>query len=172
MNNEPKSKCEHKESTGNWKVEQGVSTAECKGCGKWYKTSLFENTISSPTQSVEEEYNYWNCNGCDKCGGWASNPDVEKACINNSCDCHKKNTKPGSEECGFDCHWQQPYGFVPEAGCKIHDVSPTQSVEEITTDTRKIGMLRQWLNEDKITDVHKMVTNEDLLYWLSNGEEK
>ena len=26
---------------------------------------------------------------CDKCGGWASDPDVEKACINQYCECHK-----------------------------------------------------------------------------------
>lgn len=27
---------------------------------------------------------------------------------------------------------------------------------------KNIGMLRQWLNEDRITDPDKMVTNEDL----------
>ena len=31
----------------------------------------------------------------------------------------------------------------------------------------KTGMLRQWLNEDRITDTTKMVTNEDIEYWLS-----
>lgn len=30
----------------------------------------------------------------------------------------------------------------------------------------RIGMLRQWLNEDRITDSKKLVTNEDLIYWL------
>src|SRR3990167_6010205 len=29
-----------------------------------------------------------------------------------------------------------------------------------------IGSLRQWLNEDRIKDPKRMVTNEDLLYWL------
>ena len=39
------------------------------------------------------------------------------------------------------------------------------------TDTiAKIPMLRQWLNEDKITDVNKMVTNKQIRYWLI-GEE-
>jgi hypothetical protein len=23
--------------------------------------------------------------------------------------------------CEYECHWQDPYGFVPEAGCPIHD---------------------------------------------------
>lgn len=28
--------------------------------------------------------------------------------------------------CPADCSWQEPYGFVPEAGCPIHDApSPT-----------------------------------------------
>ena len=30
----------------------------------------------------------------------------------------------------------------------------------------KIGFLRQWLNEDRITDVNKMVDNEQIKYWL------
>ena len=24
-------------------------------------------------------------------------------------------------DCGNECHWKAPYGFVPEAGCPIHD---------------------------------------------------
>ncbi len=32
---------------------------------------------------------------------------------------------------------------------------------------RNVGMLRQWLNEDRITDPKRMVTNEDLLTWLN-----
>lgn len=31
---------------------------------------------------------------------------------------------------------------------------------------RNIGMLRQWLNEDRITDPKKMVENEDIKHWL------
>ncbi len=30
----------------------------------------------------------------------------------------------------------------------------------------KIGMLRQWLNEDKITEPKEMITNEDIKHWL------
>ena len=30
----------------------------------------------------------------------------------------------------------------------------------------KIGMLRQWLNEDRITDPKKMITNADIKFWL------
>ena len=33
----------------------------------------------------------------------------------------------------------------------------------------RIGMLRQWLNEDRVTDPKKMVTNEDLHHWLDPG---
>jgi len=30
----------------------------------------------------------------------------------------------------------------------------------------KISMLRQWLNEDRIDDPKKMITNSDIEYWL------
>ena len=33
----------------------------------------------------------------------------------------------------------------------------------------KIGMLRQWLNEDRITDPKKMVTNEDIKHWIGDS---
>ena len=29
-----------------------------------------------------------------------------------------------------------------------------------------IGMLRQWLNEERITDSKKMVTSEEIKHWL------
>lgn len=37
----------------------------------------------------------------------------------------------------------------------------------ITTNLRNIGMLRQWLNEDRISDPEKMITNEDIASWLT-----
>jgi hypothetical protein len=30
-----------------------------------------------------------------------------------------------------------------------------------------IGMMRQWLNEDRITDPKKMVTTEELAFWIN-----
>ena len=32
---------------------------------------------------------------------------------------------------------------------------------------QKVGMIRQWLNEDRITDPKKMITSEDLLYFIN-----
>lgn len=32
-----------------------------------------------------------------------------------------------------------------------------------------IGLMRQWLNEDRITDPHKMVTNAELHQWLDKA---
>jgi len=32
----------------------------------------------------------------------------------------------------------------------------------------RVGMLRQWLNDDRITDSSRMVTNEDIMVWLKN----
>jgi len=31
------------------------------------------------------------------------------------------DTPPGSADCGYDCHFTKKYGFVPEAGCPVHD---------------------------------------------------
>ena len=31
---------------------------------------------------------------------------------------------------------------------------------------QRIGLLRQWLNEDRITDPEKMVTNDQIKHWL------
>ncbi len=33
-------------------------------------------------------------------------------------DHHKDND---FEDCGYHCHYTESYGFVPEAGCPIHD---------------------------------------------------
>lgn len=38
-----------------------------------------------------------------------------------------------------------------------------ETIKEIKTN---IGLLRQWLNEDRITDLKKIVSNEDLERWL------
>jgi hypothetical protein len=40
------------------------------------------------------------------------------------------------------------------------------------TNKKRIGMLRQWLNEDRITDIQKMVTNEDIETWLVEPKVK
>lgn len=69
---------------------------------------------------------------CDKCHDvyFEKNyPEhtAHNACHNVICDCHKGVSEvPGTANCGFDCHFQEPYGFVPEAGCRIHDVPITK----------------------------------------------
>ena len=42
-------KCDH-EPTGNWSVENGKSFAECEKCGKWYRTTLFDNKLKGNSQ--------------------------------------------------------------------------------------------------------------------------
>lgn len=44
-------------------------------------------------------------------------------------------------------------------------------IETIETDMAHIGMLRQWLNEDRIDINKKMVTNEELLNFLTYGNK-
>ena len=40
-----------------------------------------------------------------------------------------------------------------------------------TMNMHNINMLRQWLNEDRIDDPDKMVTNEQLLTWLEPSDK-
>lgn len=182
---------------------------------------------------------------CDNCYSNYTSDDIPRefydACVNLTCKCHATNT-PGDMECGYDCHNQAPYGFVPESGCPIHDVpikdkkgidytknniydgigrsdlKPKEMAVEpsnwekewenlvnryrgirtirsgeardillkfdaesldfirqtIQLESDKayrrgqrdmefnIGFLRQWLNEDRITDPDKMVTNKQI----------
>ncbi len=37
--------------------------------------------------------------------------------------------------------------------------------------SRHVGMMRQWLNEDRITEPGRMVTNADLLHWLELDQD-
>ena len=39
-------------------------------------------------------------------------------------------------------------------------------MEGVDVGKKNLGQLRQWLNEDRITDPKKMVTNEEMLHWL------
>jgi len=50
----------------------------------------------------------------------------------------------------------------------IKEALTTTLKEATEPDMVRVGMLRQWLNEDRITDPEKMVTNEDIISWLSN----
>lgn len=95
-----------------------------------------------------DKCNHWTCEGCDKCGGWKNNPDVEKACIDGSCECHSKCNC--EIKCDGDCRFEQPYGFVPHAECPLH--------HNMTEDERKsynnIGMDER---ETKIKNLFDMV---------------
>lgn len=63
-------------------------------------------------------------------------------------------------------------GFMAksEAGSRLNEIIKLTMIETIETDMIHIGMLRQWLNEDKISDPKKMVTNEDILHFLQFGK--
>ncbi len=45
-------KCEHKNPTGKWEVQNGKSKAEC-ACGEWYETDLTQNTLPTEKDPVE-----------------------------------------------------------------------------------------------------------------------
>ena len=45
----------------------------------------------------------------------------------------------------------------------LPDIRPQEQKQEMAVN---ISSLRQWLNEDRITDPKKMVTNEQILTWF------
>jgi len=45
-------------------------------------------------------------------------------------------------------------------------------LSDLTELEHNIGMLRQWLNEDRICDINRMVTNEQIGSWLKLQEIK
>ena len=94
------------------------------------------------------------------------------------------------KDCNGDCNYSGGHSLVVEVAQRIvdltgygqalhvNDILPdlkelfSQAIqaakeEERTSHRVRVGMLRQWLNEDRITDTSKMVTNEDIEYWLS-----
>ena len=76
------------------------------------------------------------------------------------------------EEKEFDLLWGEapPKSLKWERREQIKAFIATLKHNTIEEEKEKIelniGMLRQWLNEDRITDVKKMVTNGDLKYWI------
>lgn len=61
--------------------------------------------------------------------------------------------KESHQECACGFAWSHTEKHAP--------------LPEIKTTIQNIGMMRQWLNEDRITDPKNMVTNEDILHWLN-----
>jgi hypothetical protein len=61
------------------------------------------------------------------------------------------------DEAELGCNWDL------ETLIDFIDSLLTQQRED---QTKKIGMLRQWLNESRIKDPDKFFTNEQLLEWL------
>ena len=54
----------------------------------------------------------------------------------------------------------------------FHDAILNWLDEHYSSPKGNIGLLRQWLNEDRITDPAKMVTNEDIERFLGIGKDK
>jgi DNA-directed RNA polymerase subunit RPC12/RpoP len=97
---------------------------------KW-ATKLAWLDLSLVTQSEEKPYLYY----CPYCHREVNGREPEWAeyktigCTH----CHRQFLVVGSDGgpelvaeetfdiCEYECHWQEPYGFVPEAGCPIRD---------------------------------------------------
>lgn len=51
----------------------------------------------------------------------------------------------------------------------IADTPTDQDVTEVVLDPVRVGMLRQWINEDRIINnpTKRLITNEDIVFWLT-----
>ncbi len=83
--------------------------------------------------------------------------ELEKhGCGREGCECHPKMC----DKCVIPSAGFQTYHKV-DCDCSCHK-----------TEKMGVGFLRQWLNEDRITDPKKMVTNEELLVWIDDVTQK
>lgn len=82
----------------------------------------------------------------------------------------EKGLVPREKGYNYICFLKQDIGFNQA----IQETNLPAIVELVREEflgkiENNIGMLRQWLNEDRITDVDKMVDNKDLEHWVFNN---
>ena len=72
------------------------------------------------------------------------------------------------EEFGIDLVYITPKGFRQQNSGSIKSFIRKILSEQEEKYKGNIHMLRQWLNEDRITDPEKMITSQDIKDWLEN----
>lgn len=96
-------------------------------CSKCYAPFIPIKENTCPFAHTEEYHLENGCGGyedkqekkcCKKCYTNYTTDDYPAhetldACLDPTCDCHIK--------CDGECHFQDPYGFVPHASCPLHD---------------------------------------------------
>lgn len=156
-------------------------------CGKNSTSGLCNGCVECHSQEKKEE-----CKGCRKFGKregcYACTPSEEKKW---TCPCGKP--APGFDLCSKECeekyrtdtpplqdwdmkirqilskHWNEwPTEVVENFYSLLSQVREQAYREGQKEALKNVGMLRQWLNEDRITDVNKMVTNEEIKHFLTN----
>lgn len=75
-------------------------------------------------------------------------------------DIHKYLNAPNSINVHYK--WDDIKTFLSQQTTLAYELGKKEMLEKLTP---RIGMLRQWLNEERITD-KKMVTSEDIKDWL------
>jgi len=114
--------------------------------------------------------------GCEKCYGKGYSTQLEH---------YSGRGEFDMGQAGVEIHEQAPY-YLPcscDRGKQIKELLEhtvlkgerrriiSQIKEEVISNFR-IGFLRQWLNEDRITEPSKMVTNEDIISWLGDTRKR
>lgn len=75
--------------------------------------------------------------------------------------------------CSIPKRWEEDYfSLAPKYRTKkrlgrMFDEAAKRKEEEVMERIgENIGMLRQWLNEDRITDTKRLVSNDDIKHWI------
>jgi len=84
---------------------------------------------------------------CVKCGINIDDGATMVTSLEHKTTCHMHQNCPESKNCDYLCAWTKPYGFVPEAGCPIHD-----SIKSVGKELFK--MVYNWGKVGVVTD-HK-----------------
>ena len=105
--------------------------------------TFLEDREFKESEWMKEQSNYAtsvNCtlHQCKHCGAVFSNRELDEA------------YKRGQEDEAIECY---------------KDLERTMKQYKASL-IRQIGLLRQWLNEDRITEPKKMITNKDIKDWL------
>lgn len=119
---------------------------------------------------------------CELCIRWISTDQeysknegtLRLQCVDSDCPCHhpRETTKERLNAQFFSGIPTEEMGSNQVDEVKLLSFIEQEKQRVKDEVLKNVGMLRQWLNEDHITEPGKMVTNEQILMWLSPEEKE
>ena len=157
--------CEDKNYQSNYTTSVNCTLHQCKHCGAvWSTTNQTKNSsklVTKPKEELEEldniirgilfehtdkVYGYFKSKGKDNFDDTVFVDKIKDLLLKQKDEAYKT----GREDEAIECY---------------KDLEKTMKEYKASL-IKKIGLLRQWLNEDRITEPKKMITNKDIEDWL------